>query len=150
MTIIKKTQLTATELDTVSAIWLDGNLSGHPFIASTYWREQQPLVRKQLAQTPLLVALIDNQIVGFLGLQGSYIAGIFVAAAYRDQGIGGQLLTAAQADQPELTLAVYHQNIRAVAFYVRHGFHRLTSEVEAATGARFDTLIWKKPDKDLL
>jgi len=143
MMIDYKKQLTATELDTVAAIWLAGNLAGHPFIDPAYWQKQQAAVKQELAQTPLYVAFQDQTIVGFLGLQGTYIAGIFVQDGCRDQGIGSALLTAVQAKHAELTLTVYHRNIRAMAFYVQRGFHRQGSSVETATGEREDTLIWQ-------
>lgn len=136
--------LTTTEVTAVTQIWLAGNLSGHPFIDPEYWRANQAAVRAQLAQTPLLVARQAGDIVGFLGLQGDYIAGLFVATGYRDQGIGGQLLARAQATHDRLTLSVYHQNVRAMAFYVRQGFTSQTNTLEAATGQRTDTLIWQK------
>ena len=59
----------------------------------------------------------DDGIAGFIGLDGSYIAGIFVRAEKQSRGAGRQLLDHAKCIRPALTLHVYEQNARAVRFY---------------------------------
>ena len=92
LTIKKTTQLTEKELETIMAIWLQTNLEAHPFVAPTYWQEN------------------------------NYIAGIFIKKAFQGKGIGQKLLQVAKEEQDVLSLAVYRENQAAYAFYQKQGF----------------------------
>lgn len=142
--ITKLTTLTATQRDRLMTIWLQGNLEAHPFVAASYWRDMAPLVAQQLNTATLYVATADAQIVGFAGLTNQYIAGIFVAHDYRNQGIGHALLTQLQTDYPVLTLSVYPQNQGAVKFYQRHGFTTSTSATDPDTGVPDQEMLWQR------
>ena len=112
----------ADDLDTLLQIWLDGNRQAHAFVPATYWEQHLPLLRVALPAAQVYVYEDAAGIQGFLGLQGDYIAGLFVRAAAQGRGIGTQLLKHAKATHPRLTLSVYEKNKRARAFYVREGF----------------------------
>lgn len=85
----------------------------------------------------LLSACVGDELAGNLGLRpdghpcSGHVAmlGMSVAAAFRGVGVGGALLEtaatwAAARGVVKLTLGVFPQNGRAVAFYARHGFVR--------------------------
>ena len=73
-----------------------------------------------------------------------YIAGIFVDKSCRSTGIGTQLLTCVKEKYDILSLSVYQQNSRAVAFYQREGFSILSEGVDEDTGEKEYTMFWKK------
>lgn len=62
-----------------------------------------------------------NEILGFIGMDVDYIAGIFVAEGYQGHGIGHQLIEAMKRKK-RLSLHVNEKNTRAVAFYKKEGF----------------------------
>ncbi|WP_277956765.1 GNAT family N-acetyltransferase [Limosilactobacillus antri] len=92
------------------------------------------------AATVYCYLLPNGTIAGFVGLTGDYLAGLFVARQYRQQGIGGQLLTFVQRRSQKLALDAYRQNQRAVSFYQRHGF-TISQQDQASVH-----LIWAAPE----
>ncbi|MFD1429197.1 GNAT family N-acetyltransferase [Lacticaseibacillus mingshuiensis] len=114
---------TASELDQLMSIWLTSNLDAHGFIDPHYWQANVPAVREALGEAELIVAKNGAAIVGFAGLQGDFLAGLFVDATWRDRGIGGLLMAACQAAHARLSLEVYVANSRAGDFYLHHDFH---------------------------
>ena len=80
----------------------------------------------------------------FLGLQGDYIAGLFVREEARGRGAGKQLLDRAKALRPRLALHVYQKNTRAVSFYEREGFAVCEAGVDESTGEAEWTMTWQR------
>lgn len=68
----------ARDLDQVMELWLNGNIEAHDFIPRNYWESNAPMVQEQLLQAEIYVYETDGKILGFVGLQGDYLAGIFV------------------------------------------------------------------------
>ena len=62
-----------------------------------------------------------NEILGFIGMDADYIAGIFVAEGYQGHGIGHQLIEAMKRKK-RLSIHVYEKNTGAVAFKKKEGF----------------------------
>lgn len=73
-------------------IWLQGNIDAHYFIEKNYWQDHYDEVKRELPNARLYVDEEDGEIAGFVGMQGEYIAGIFVKRAYCGQGIGSKLI----------------------------------------------------------
>lgn len=74
--IIRKPVL--SEIETIDKIWLDGNLQAHPFIHSDYWLNHVVYMRQVLPSADVYVCEAEGEIAGFVGLEGNYIAGLFV------------------------------------------------------------------------
>lgn len=121
------------DLDKIMEIWLDGNISAHPFIDEAYWRQNFDMVKSVLPNAELYVYEEDDKILGFIGMDAEYIAGIFVAQGHRGQGIGRQLIAKVKRKK-RLSLHVYEKNTGAVAFYLAEGFHIESSMTEKETG----------------
>lgn len=130
------------DLERVMALWLEGNRAAHPFVAPTYWAGQTAAVREQLPIAEVFVYEEAGAVRGFVGLQGDFLAGLFVEAAAQGRGIGRRLLAHAQATHPTLTLSVYRQNTRALAFYQRAGFRLRSEGIDPDTGAPDCLLSW--------
>lgn len=135
---------TSAELDRLLAIWLQGNLDAHPFIPASYWQGMAPAVATQLPQATLYVARNGSDILGFAGLQGTDIAGIFVARDSRDQGVGHALMTRLQADYNHLSLSVYTANAHASRFYRQHGFQAQPAVVDPETQQLDQCMTWTR------
>ena len=52
-------------LDSLLAIWLEGNLQAHSFISKNYWLDNLVGVREGLAQARIFVKETDGKAVGF-------------------------------------------------------------------------------------
>ena len=132
------------DLDTVSAIWLDANREAHDFIPASYWLGHLEEVRAALAQAEVWAFADAAGLLGFVGLQGDYIAAIFVRREARSRGVGRRLLDHVKAGHPRLSLRVYEKNQRAAAFYRREGFRLLETGVDPETGEAELLLEWRR------
>lgn len=136
--------LTATDIDRVAEIWLDTNIRAHHFISDRYWKEHFPSVKSMFAQAELYVYEDQDGIEGFIGLDGDYIAGLFIWSTSQSRGIGRQLLSFVKCLHPRLRLHVYVQNQRAIRFYQREGFSIETESLDTTTGEKEYAMLWTK------
>ena len=138
--------LEPADLPAVSAIWLDANREAHDFIPASYWMGHLEEVKTALVQAEVWVFADGDRpdILGFAGLQGDYIAGIFIRREARSHGVGRRLLDHVKAVHPRLGLRVYEKNQRAAAFYKREGFRILEEGVDPETGEREFLMEWRR------
>ncbi len=135
-------KFTPPDLEQIMQIWLQANIETHSFIPARYWQDNYQLVQRQIQQADIFVYEQAGEILGFAGLSGSYLAGIFVAAGRRSQGIGSQLLARIKQDYPSFSLNVYQKNQRACNFYLRQGLKITAAGQDAATGEAEYTMVW--------
>lgn len=137
-------KLRKTDLDEVAYIWLHTNKKAHDFIAETYWDEHFEMVKGMLGDAEIYVLEEQGQIKGFVGLDGEYIAGIFVREKEQSLGIGKQLLDFVKSLKGQLKLNVYQKNERAIKFYTREQFEIQDEQTDEATGEAEYLMLWKK------
>ncbi|MGJ5618478.1 GNAT family N-acetyltransferase [Sulfitobacter sp. MF3-043] len=85
------------------------------------------------------VAEHDGGVVGFIASDGTEIDALYVTRSVRGHGVGSALLDDARAKAAHLSLWTFQVNVRACAFYERHGF----VEVARTDGSNTDE---KLPD----
>ena len=142
MRMIRKFERADTEQ--VMGIWLEANLEAHAFIPGEYWRSQYEAVEEQLSQAEIYVYEREQNIQGFAGMVGDYLAGIFVDGKSRCAGIGRSLLTCIKRNYPAFSLHVYQKNRRAVDFYLREGLSVVSEGVDEDTKEADYTMEWKE------
>ncbi|MGI6218187.1 MAG: GNAT family N-acetyltransferase [Coriobacteriales bacterium] len=138
------------DLDSVMDIWLSSNLDTHDFIPEKYWRDALDSVREQISDGSSEVVVFtrpgenprEDEVVGFYGMQGKYLAGLFVREDCRDGGIGGQLIEHAKKVHRGIELDVYTLNPRAAQFYYYHGFKVHGMSLDIPTGRMQMHLEW--------
>ena len=140
--MIRKMQ--TADIDRIAEIWLDTNLKAHDFIPAEYWEGNYGTVREMISQAEVYVyADEDNdEIQGFIGLDGEYIAGIFVWSEAQSRGIGRRLLDRAKEEKRKLTLNVYARNPGAVRFYQQEGFRIAEEDTAEDTGEKEYLMCW--------
>lgn len=121
------------DLDKIMDIWLQGNLEAHSFIDAEYWKKNFDSVKSVLPNAEVYVHEEDGEILGFIGMDAEYIAGIFVAAGHKGQGIGHQLIETVKKKK-RLSLHVFDKNTGAMAFYLKEGFTVRDRMTEKETG----------------
>lgn len=140
-----------SDLATVMQIWLESNISAHPFIPQEYWPSNLEAVKGLLPQADVFVYEEDNTIKGFIGIQDkSYIAGLFVSPVFQGHGIGRELVSAAKKAFGRLELAVYKRNEKAVKFYIRQGFKISSNQTDSNTGEAEYTMVYSPCAKSKL
>lgn len=111
------------------------------FVATTPWMPPLHTAAEDIAHAGRLidkgwvtVAAFEGQIIGFCACDGADLDALFVAQAFRGQGVGRMLLSHLQRQHAALDLWTFQANTRAQAFYKSHGF----VEIERTDGARND------------
>ncbi|MDY2654104.1 MULTISPECIES: N-acetyltransferase [Eisenbergiella] len=132
------------DLEQIMQLWLQSNIQAHSFIEKTYWKSHYNEVRKMLPEAEIYVFDSGEGILGFLGLQEDYIAGIFVEENSRGRGIGKHLLHCAKQNRDSLSLHVFTKNERAVRFYEKEGFKITGEQSDEETGEREYVMEWEK------
>ena len=107
-------KLREEDANRVIAIWLDTNVKTHYFISAAYWKNNLDFVKEALSQAEVYVYEKNQNIQGFIGLNGEFIEGIFVSDTMQSQGIGGLLLNFIKMKRDRLCLRVYQKNERAI------------------------------------
>lgn len=132
------------DLSAVMDVWLNANIQAHDFIPKEYWESHFGMVKDLLPQAEVYVfeGGQPNQIIGFIGLMDSYIAGLFVKEQARSQGVGKQLIDFVKSFKDELSLHVYEKNERAVRFYLREGFTVQSTSVDKDTHEKELLMTW--------
>lgn len=120
------------DLDRIMEIWVEGNIKAHPFIDAEYWKRNFDSVKSILPDAEVYVYDDGNRILGFIGMDAEYIAGIFVADGYQGRGIGHKLIENVKKKK-RLSLHVFEKNIGAVGFYKAEGFRIEGSMTEKET-----------------
>lgn len=131
-------------ISAILEIWLNENIRAHSFIDKSYWISNFEYVKNALQQTEVYVYERGGDIVGFIGLNGNYIEGIFVNRAFQSEGIGSALIEYAKAKHSVLTLNVYEKNKRALSFYIKQGFEITDKETDINTNETELKMTWKK------
>ena len=132
------------DIDTVMSIWLSANIEAHAFIKPEFWINNYDVVKVMIPQAEIYVSENNQKIDGFIGLEGNYIAGIFVEKSARRKGIGSGLLSIAKKNKEKLILAVYRKNTMAVNFYLSRGFKIDKENTDLQTQETEYIMIWEK------
>ena len=137
-------EMKPSDMEQIMRLWLEGNIETHSFVSAEYWRSNVPLVREQLSEAEVYVYEENGIIQGFAGMQGNYLAGIFIEKSARSMGIGNRLLDHIKETHSPLFLKVYQENGRAIAFYQREGLIITNEGVDEDTGHREYTMTWER------
>lgn len=137
-------QMKETDLPEVMEIWQRANEEAHAFIPAAYWQENYDMVCELLPQAEVYVYEKNVHLSGFIGMNGEYVAGIFVRQPARSQGVGRQLIHYVKDRKERLILHVYEKNKRAIHFYEREGFVVVSWGMDGDTGETEYVMEWKK------
>ena len=102
------------------------------------------MVRKLIPEAEVFVAEENEEILGFIGLTDTYIAGIFVKETEQSKGVGTELLRTVMKLKDYLKLNVYKKNRKAVVFYQHRGFKIVNQEIDENTSEEEYTMEWHR------
>lgn len=135
------------DLDIIMKIWQEENINAHNFISKKYWENNYEYVKSILPKAEILVYTINENIVGFIGLNDNYIEGIFIKKDFQGKGIGTELLKYLMKEKEELSLRVYEKNSKAIKFYTNNSFKIKTKELDKNTGEYEYLMKWNSNNK---
>jgi GNAT superfamily N-acetyltransferase len=89
-----------------------------------YFRRRGGLLRRLCDPNQIvLVAELEEGVVGFIATEGAWVEHLYVAPAHQGIGIGDALLQKAKELRPDgLMLWTFERNHRARTFYEQRGF----------------------------
>ena len=61
------------DINAVMEIWKKENIRAHNFIAKEYWKDNYEYVKDILPKADIYVYILDEKIVGFVGVNNNYI-----------------------------------------------------------------------------
>lgn len=126
-------------------IWYRASLEAHHFLPKELLAEQKTVVGEiYLAKAETFVAVQGQLPVGFIGLLGSHIGGLFVDPGLHGAGIGRLLVAHAMKLKGELDLEVYAHNEGACGFYRRLGFAETGRRPEDDNGLPFELIAMRR------
>lgn len=105
------------------------------------------MVKELLPQAEVYVCEKNGEILGFAGVNGEYVEGIFVSEEARSQGIGKSLLDFLKTKKTGLRLNVYQKNVRAIRFYEREGFVIQSEGMDETTGEKDYVMVWQREQR---
>ena len=149
LNVLAERRLRASRADDVEAmfeVWYTSVLATHDFLAKADFAEICVLVRRDyLPNHDFIVAVDDNdRVIGFLGLDGSEIESLFIAPAFRRQGLGRRFVAEAASRAETLEVEVNLQNRQAVGFYQAMGFRTVSSTKVDREGRRYPLLRMRR------
>ena len=132
------------DIDEVMEIWKNENIRTHNFISKEYWKNNYEYVKDILPNADIDVYIMNENIVGFIGVDNDYIEGIFIDINNQHNGIGTSLLNKIKEEKEKLNLSVYKKNINAIKFYKKNGFIITGESIDKNTDEIEYTMTWKK------
>ena len=132
------------DINAVMEIWVNENIRTHNFIAKEYWKDNYEYVKDILPEADIYVYILDEQVVGFVGVNNNYVEGIFVDINNQHSGIGTSLLDRIKENKDNLTLNVYKKNANAIKFYEKNNFIITSENIDKDTNEIEYTMTWSK------
>lgn len=132
------------DINAVMEIWVNENIRTHNFIAKEYWKDNYEYVKDILPKADIYVYILDEQVVGFVGVNNNYVEGIFVDINNQLSGIGTSLLDRIKENKDSLTLNVYKKNANAIKFYEKNNFIITSENIDKDTNEIEYTMTWSK------
>jgi GNAT superfamily N-acetyltransferase len=119
MTLLRPaTPLDAGDVGAILSAWVDET----PWMPRIHTRAEDIAHAGKLVGQGWVTVSEAETISGFLARDCNNIHALYVDTSARGQGVGSRLLTDAMRRVDYLTLWTFQANIRAQAFYERHGF----------------------------
>ena len=125
-------------------------LNFYPLFKNDWFYFEEKQVTKGMQRYQEEKGLLENTFVyddgvvkGFVQMDGSKVAKLFVEPVLQGQGIGAKLLEFAVAERQADHLWALEKNIKAIRFYERHGFY-VTGEKKLEEGTTEYLVLLKR------
>ncbi|WP_376780958.1 N-acetyltransferase [Stutzerimonas nitrititolerans] len=132
-----------TDMDRVLDVWLASSIEAHGFVEPGFWAARLDDMRNiYIPASETYVYESNGQVTGFFSLHEDTLAAIFVAPDCQGEGIGRRMMEKAKTLRARLSLEVYKENRRSVAFYRSCGFDEVEEKEDPHTGHRALVMVF--------
>ncbi len=90
------------DVEAIADVHLDSRREAMPWLPVLHSREEAIayFAGRVLAHEEVLVAEVNERVVGFMALEGNHVDHLYIAPSYQGQGIGDKLLATAKQLRP--------------------------------------------------
>ena len=134
------------DIEAMFEVWYTSVLATHDFVSDSDFADICVLVRRDYLPHPGFTVAVDrdDRVIGFLKMDGSEIDSLFIAPAFRGQGLGRTFVTEAASRAATLEVEVNTQNTQAVGFYEAMGFIVISSTETDRDGRPYPLLRMRR------
>lgn len=136
---------TSSDSTAVLDIWLAASRVGHPFFSEQELQRQKHLVEHHYLPVAEMWVYEQQGVLGFIGMLGTTIGGLFVLPAHFRRGIGAALIRHVAALKGPLAVEVFTANTEAQAFYARCGFTAHDRTVNTDVTPHQELIVMRQP-----
>ena len=112
-----------SDLETVVDIWFESSSLAHPFLEPDFMEKvKKDMHDIYIPNSETWVYEENDKILGFIGMLGNEIGGLFVLPNQHSKGIGTQLVNLVKEQHDTLEVEVFKKNKIGRAFYDKYGF----------------------------
>jgi putative acetyltransferase len=124
---IKQQERNEKLLNSLLKIWETSVRLTHAFLSENDVQTFMPIVKDEIKNIEKLVVAVEHNInTAFIGVRNDKIEMLFVAAEYRNNGIGSLLVKYAIDNFDVKYVDVNEQNEQAIIFYKKHNFNLIS------------------------
>lgn len=141
-------QARAADAGAISRIYIAARETSMTYLPNLYSHSEirQWIADDVLAQCEVTLACTRLMIAGFAAVRKDWLEQLYVHPDLQNAGVGSFLVShAKKASTGTLRIHVFQQNLRARAFYARHGFtvERLRDKSENGEGVPDMVCVWR-------
>ncbi|MDA0273162.1 MAG: GNAT family N-acetyltransferase [Proteobacteria bacterium] len=139
-------QYTAADLPSVLISWENASRIAHPFLSKAFLTQERINIETiYMPRADTWVAEQNNEVVGFLSLNGNEVGAIFLEPRCHGTGIGKALMDKARSLHGNLEVEVFEANPIGRKFYDRYGFKLMETKHHEETGQSMLRLKFTEP-----
>lgn len=121
------------DLEGIIDVWYQASTLAHPFLDDDFVEKVKVDMRElYIPNSETWVYVEDENIIGFIGMQGNEIGGLFVLPSHHSKGIGSQLVNFILTKHEDLE--VFKANTIGRAFYDKYGFKTTKEDIHDEIG----------------
>lgn len=120
--MLNKKVATKNDYHLILNIWEKSVKHTHHFLSDEDFDFYKKIIPKNLDYVILYLWEVNDEIVGFSGVNGDELVMLFLDPVYMDKGYGGRILTELIAIEKIKKIDVNSQNEQAKKFYLNHDF----------------------------
>lgn len=134
-----------TDLISVVDIWYLSSTIAHPFLEDDFVEKlRKDMTEIYIPNSKTWVYEENNEIIGFIGMLGNEIGGLFVLPNQQSKGVGTKLVNFISELHDELEVEVFKKNNIGRAFYDKYGFTFMKESMHKETNQVVYRLQFKK------
>ena len=123
------------DLEKILDIWYQASTLAHPFLENVFVEKVKKDMREiYIPGSETWVYEDKGKVIGFIGMVGNEIGGLFVYPNHQSKGVGQELVKFIREFHDELEVEVFKLNKIGRAFYDKYGFKVIKEDLHEESG----------------